>query len=245
MKKRILTAAIISLTILLPLAAMTAEQIIREMDKVETFDTSFSTGKITSHDRFGDKVSEFNAWSRGTQDSLLEFTSLAERGQKILRTEKNLYLFYPDANELIRLQGAALRQSLLGSDISYEDMTAEHSTLDDYDASLEGEETYEGHNVYVVKLEAKTRKVAYPTQLLYIDTGNYLVWKGEYSTKTGRLLKEMSVMETMDLDDRVIPKKSKVVDVMKSDSYTILEIDTIETDVPLASDFFSIDNLTW
>ena len=124
-------------------------------------------------------------------------------------------------------------------------MTSEHSTLDDYDASLEGTETYEGREVYVVKLKGKTRKVAYPTQVLYIDTETFLVWKGEYSTSSGRLLKEMTVLETMELDDRVIPRRSKIVDVMKSDSYTIMEIDSIETDIPLAGDFFSLDNLTW
>lgn len=245
MKQRILLSVILCAVLSLPLSAMSAEQIIEEMDRVETFRTSSSTGRIITNDRFGEKVSEFIAYSRGTEDSLIEFTSLAERGQKILRTQKNLYLFYPDANELIRLQGAALRQSLLGSDISYEDMTSEHSTLDDYNASLEGTETYEGREVYVVRLEGKTRKVAYPTQVLYIDTETFLVWKGEYSTASGRLLKEMTVLETMELEDRVIPSRSKIVDVMKSDSSTIMEIDSIETDVPLAGDFFSLDNLTW
>ncbi len=246
MKKYVLTTIIIFSIFLLPLSAeMTAEQIIKEMDKMETFNTSFSTGRIISHDRFGDKVSEFNAWSRGTEDSLIEFTSLAERGQKVLRTEKNLYLFYPDANELIRLQGAALRQSLLGSDISYEDMTAERSTLDDYDVSLDGRTSYEGHEVYIVRLEGKSRKVAYPTQTLLIDVESYLVWKGEYATKSGRLLKEMTVLETMEVGERTLPKKSKIVDVMKSESYTIMELDSIETDIPLEGDFFSLDSLTW
>jgi phosphate acetyltransferase len=125
------------LLLLLPslLFALTADEIIGEMDRLSTFETTYLTGSIQTTDRFGTKTSRFNSWSQGKKDSLIEFTSAAERGQKILRTEGSLYLFYPDAEQLIRMQGAALRQSMLGSDISYEDMTEEKTTLDNYEAA--------------------------------------------------------------------------------------------------------------
>src|SRR5690554_3833096 len=139
------------------LFALTADEIIGEMDRLSTFETTYSTGSIQTTDRFGTKTSEFKSWSQGEKDSLIEFTSKAERGQKILRTEGSLYLFYPDAEQLIRMQGAALRQSMLGSDISYEDMTEEKNTLDNYTAKLEEEETYKGKACFVLTLTAKTR----------------------------------------------------------------------------------------
>ncbi len=97
MSKRIIMV-LLGLTILfLPVSlfAITAEEIVREMDAQATFETSYSTGSIKTTDRFGTKESTFKAWSRGTTDSLIEFTSIAERGQKILRTKGSLYLFYP------------------------------------------------------------------------------------------------------------------------------------------------------
>ncbi len=56
---------------------------------------------------------------------------------------------------MIRLQGAALRQSVLGSDLSYEDMTEEKTTLDDYDVTLDGSETISGRDCYILTLTAK------------------------------------------------------------------------------------------
>ena len=228
-----------------PLSAMSAEDIIRSMDAVETFEQSYSEGEIITTDRFGVKRSTFRAWSQGQYDSLIEFTSAAERGQKVLRTSGQLYLFYPDAEELIRLQGAALRQSMLGSDISYEDMTGERDTLANYTAKLLGTEQLNGRMTYVLGLTAKTRTVAYPMQKLWVDAETFMVWKGEFSTQSGRLLKEMQVLETMIVSGRTLPKVSKISDVLKRNSSTEMHIHHLDISVSLDPSIFTLQNLTW
>lgn len=235
------------LLLLLPslLFALTANEIIGEMDRLSTFETTYLTGSIQTTDRFGTKTSRFNSWSQGKKDSLIEFTSVAERGQKILRTEGSLYLFYPDAEQLIRMQGAALRQSMLGSDISYEDMTEEKTTLDNYEAKLEGEESFKNRDCYVLLLTAKSRSVAYPMQKIWVDKQTFLVWKAEYSTKQGRLLKEMEVLETFNVENRVLPKQSKIEDKMKKNSFTLMTIDSFEANPQLDKRIFTLENLTW
>lgn len=227
------------------LFALSADEIIKEMDRLSTFETTYSTGSIQTTDRFGTKTSLFKSWSQGEKDSLIEFTSKAERGQKILRTEGSLYLFYPDAEQLIRMQGAALRQSMLGSDISYEDMTEEKNTLDNYTAKLEQEETFKGNACYVLTLTAKTRSVAYPRQKIWVDKHSFLVWKAEYSTAQGRLLKVMEVLETFKSGERVLPKQSKIEDKMKKDSATLMTVDSFEANPKLDRSIFTLENLTW
>ncbi|MDD3996465.1 MAG: outer membrane lipoprotein-sorting protein [Sphaerochaetaceae bacterium] len=229
----------------LPLSAITAEQIVRAMDDAETFETSYMAGSIETTDRFGTKTSMFSAWSKGDSDTLIEFTSLAERGQKILRTKGNLYLYYPDAQQLIRLQGAALRQSILGSDLSYEDMTGEKQTLDNYDAKLEGTESIGNRDCYVLTLTAKTRNVAYPLMKLWVDQDSFIVWQAAYYTSTERLLKEMNIIKTMDVDGRTVPVETIISDKLKKDSSSRMIIDTIEINKDLDPSLFSLDSLTW
>lgn len=245
MKRRIIMSILFALITIASLSAITAEEIVRKMDETETFATSYSEGAIITTDRFGVKTSTFKAWSRGAYDSLIEFTSVAERGQKVLRTAGELYLFYPDAQELIRLQGAALRQSMLGSDISYEDMTGEKDTLAQYEVKLLRQESVGERNCHVLQFDAKTRTVAYPMQVVWVDTETYMVWKGEFSTKTGRLLKEMLVLETMVVDGRTLPKVTRIADKMKRDSATEMRLDRLEIDVNLDPAIFSLQNLTW
>ncbi len=227
------------------LSAMTADEIVKKIDSLETFETSYSEGKIITSDRFGEKTSTFKAYTMGAYDSLIEFTSLAEKGQKVLRTSGEIFLFYPDANELIRLQGAALRQSLLGSDISYEDMTGEKDTLRNYKATLEGSTTWNNRDCYLINLEATTRKVAYPKQTLYVDKETFIVHRGEYSTSSGRLLKEIEVLSTMEVDGRTIAKETKIVDTLKRDSSTLMIVSKLEINKDIDRSLFSLDNLTW
>ncbi len=245
MYKKLLYLLLFCLIIPAQLFALTAEEIVEKMDSLSTFDTTYSTGSIQTTDRFGTKTTLFNFWSQGKKDSLIEFTSKAERGQKILRTEGSLYLFYPDAEQLIRMQGAALRQSMLGSDISYEDMTEEKTTLDNYQVKLEKEESFKGQNCYVITLTAKSRSVAYPVQKLWVDKQTFLVWKGEYYTNQGRLLKEMEVLEAFSVGDKVLPKESKIEDKMKKNSFTIMSVDSFEANPKLDKKIFTLENLTW
>ncbi|HKM08265.1 MAG TPA: outer membrane lipoprotein-sorting protein [Sphaerochaeta sp.] len=243
--KKPLILALLLFSIPAMLFALSADEIIQEMDRLSTFESTYSTGSIQTTDRFGTKTSLFNSWTQGKKDSLIEFTSKAERGQKILRTEGSLYLFYPDAEQLIRMQGAALRQSMLGSDISYEDMTEEKNTLDNYTATLEGLETFKGSECYVLTLTAKTKSVAYPIQKIWVDKESFLVWKAEYSTQAGRLLKEMEVLETFQTGDRALPAKSKIEDKMKKGSSTIMSVDSFEANPKLDKSIFTLENLTW
>src|SRR5512137_1984634 len=90
-------------------AAQTAEEIVARLQANQVFRTSRIEGVMTVTDRFGTKETRFVSYARGDADALIQFTSPEEKGQKILRTKDEIYLYYPDAEEVIRLQGAAFR----------------------------------------------------------------------------------------------------------------------------------------
>lgn len=228
-----------------PLAAITAEEIIERMEANQVHDTSYSEGEMHITDRFGTKTSTFRSWSEGDEKMLLEFTSRAERGQKILRTEDEIYLFFPDADELIRLQGAALRDSVLGSDISYEDMTGDKGILDSYNAKLLGEESIDGNPCYKVELNAVSRDVPYPKEIMWVDKELYVFRQVHRFSLSGRLLKEMKVLEVTEQKGRVFPIHLFLDDTMKSKSSTEFITTKIEIGIDIPSDIFSLQELTW
>lgn len=245
MSRRTLLMIALLLFAVASLSAVTAEEIIRALDANTSFASSHSRGTIITVDRLGERTSTFEAWSKGDATSLIEFTSLAERGQRILRTGSSLYLYYPEADQLIRLQGAALRQSVLGSDLSYEDMTREGSTLASYDATLVGEESIASSRCWIVELVAKSRNSAYPIQTLWVDQELSVVRKGVYATAAGRALKEMEVIALMEVGGITMAKESRVVDLLKRGSSTTMRVDSIEIDIPLPDALFSLENLSW
>jgi outer membrane lipoprotein-sorting protein len=243
--------AFVLLTVLLTAAAtgtihaLEAEEIIDRMEVNTVFDTARSRGAMIVNDRFGTKVSTFVSFAQGADTTLIEFTSLEEEGMKILRTEDEIYLFYPDAEELIRLQGAALRDSVMGSDMSYEDMTGGKDLLESYKVELAGQESIDGHPCYRIEMEALTRKVAYYRQTVWVDEELFIYRRVHKYSRSGKLLKELDVTDIQEISGRHIAMRMVLRDTLKRNSSTEFVLEAIDLDIPLPENTFSLGRLTW
>lgn len=241
-----LVVAVIGATILVAsLSAQSAEEFIRNMEQNQTHDTSIMEGKIVITDRFGERASDFISYNRGTEESLLEFTSAAERGQKVLRTEDEIYLYYPDAAEIIRLQGAALRESLVGSDVSYEDITGNRGYLADYQAAIVGTDSVAGQATTIVELIATGDDIAYPKQRLWIDNNDFVLLKSEQYALSGKLLKVSDTKQTTIQRGKIFPIHLVISDKLKRNSQTDVILENVNIDATLPRGIFSLEELSF
>ena len=201
---------------------------------------------MTIVDRFGTRVKTFIAWSEGEDNMLLEFTNVEERGQKILRLEDEIYLYFPDAEEIIHLQGGALKDSVMGSDFSYEDLTGEKGILSSYKVELMQPTLVDvdGVQCYHLLLTG-IKNVAYPKQELWVDAELFVPRKAHYFSLSGRLLKEMVIKDIKIIAGKNIPVYFEMSDKLKKNSKTIFKLEDIQIDVPLAADTFSLENLSF
>lgn len=224
---------------------LTAEEIVTRLEEHRTFSTSRSEMTMTIRDRFGERTSSMISYSRGADEALIEFTSAAERGQKVLRTADEIYLYYPDAAELVRLQGSALRESLLGSDVSYEDLTGGKTILDTYKVELAGREEVDGHDTYRLTLTARRRNVAYPRQTMWVDTELFVARRTELHALNGRLLKTIASTRIEEVAGHPVPMEMVISDALKRNSSTTVMIEEIEVGIPLDEEIFSLEELSW
>jgi len=227
------------------LHAITADEIIEKLERNLVHSTARIEGEMTVQDRFGEKRTTFISFAEGESKTLIEFTSPEEEGQKILRIDDDIYLFFPDAEELIRMQGSALRQSVLGSDMSYEDLTGGREMKDSYNIVLEGIETVDGKECYKCVLTAVKRNVPYPKQIMWVDKDLFMYRKVEQYSLSGRLLKEVSVLEMKRINSKVFPSRTLIKDAMKKKSQTVFSVEAIQVDISLPEDIFSLEELTW
>ncbi len=246
--RRLLVAAgavVLALAAAVPALALTGDEIIRRMERHERHDSMQSTGSMEITDRFGTRTKSFMSTALGDDRSLLEFTNPEEAGQKVLRLEDEIYLYFPDSEDVIHLQGAALRDSVLGSDFSYEDMTGSSSRLNDYEVVLEGTEEIDGHETYRLRLTAKRRDVVYPVQVAWVDSERFVTRRVELFSRRGRALKRMAVTEFREVGDKVIGTRLEMSDFMKKESMTVFTIDDIAIDEPVDESLFSLEELTF
>lgn len=250
MKKMILSFLIVT-CVIAGVHAITADEIIKKMEANENL-SSVSEGSFEITDSLGTRVSTFKSYEAANGDLMLEFTNPEERGQKILRLENEIYLYFPDAVEVIHLQGDALQDRVMGSDFSYEDLRGGESVLDEYKAVLEGTEDVDGHQCYKVVLTAlpDAEDVIYPRQILWVDTQLFAYRKGELYSYTNRedeyrLIKEMEVLDIRQISGYNIPFHMVMRDTMKKNSKTVFKLTEMKIGVKLDPALFSLEELTW
>ena len=243
MKQKIPILTTMLVFIAAALFAITAEEIVIKMELNLVYDTAVVEGRMVINDRFGTRTSTYISYAEGEEKSLLEFTNIEDAGQKILRLKDEIYLYYPDAEETIRLQGAALRQAVMGSDFSYEDMTGDKGILDSYAVTLDGEGTVDGFPCYLLTLTAKTRDVPYQKEIMWVDKELFIYRQVHKLAKSGKLLKEMKVTDLIKVDGLYIPSRLIMVDKLKRNSSTEFYMDSIELGVDLPVDIFTLGEL--
>jgi len=225
------------------LFAQSAEEIVSRMDSIQSAKSSRVVGSIFITDRFGVKQSDFISWSDESGDFLLEFTSVAEQGQKILRKGKIVYLFFPEAEDLMRLQGSSLKQGLMGSDISYEDMTEGNSTLDKYSCKKLDDFTVDGVDCWQIELIGKSRAVPYYRRVLYVQKSNYLPKKEGYYSKSGKLIKEMRIFGYKKVSGLWFITEMEIVNKLRKNSSTRMVIKDVSLNIVLDKTLFTTSSL--
>ncbi|MCK5007777.1 MAG: outer membrane lipoprotein-sorting protein [Spirochaetales bacterium] len=225
--------------------AITVEEIVEAVENNEINEAERIEGSMIITDRFGSRVKTFLSYASGADKMLLEFTNPEERGQKILRLDDEIYLYFPEAEEVIHLQGSALKESLMGSDFSYEDLTGEGNLLDLYKVTLLGEEMIDGRKHYHLELKARKRGLAYSKQEVWVDAEYWVMTRANAYSLSGRLLKEMELGDIRKVAGKYVPHYVIMRDAMKKNSSTEIRIEALDLEAELPPDAFSLEELTW
>ncbi len=185
------------------------------------------------------------SYSQGSERSFIEFLSPArDKGSKILKLDGIIRVYYPSAERVMRLSGHMLRQSMMGSDFSYEDMTERAQTLrQDYQAVIEGEDRFNGHPCYILTLTSKSENKTYYRRKIWVEKELFVGMKEELYSRSGKLLKMMTVDEIRRFDGRNYPVRITMEDKLRQDTKTEMIVSEIEFDLDIPDEIFSERNL--
>ena len=183
---------------------------------------------------------EIKSWAEGENRSFSEYLSPPrDAGTKMLKLEDKLWIYNPASDRTIQISGHMLRQSMMGSDLSYEDMMEENELIKIYNAEVTGEEIIIERDCWIVLLTAKKDDSAYQTKKVWIDKERYLPLREERFGKSGKLLKTTEIKEVFQIGKRWYPKNMVFKDVLKKGKGTEFIIDSIEFDVEIPESRFS------
>lgn len=242
MKLRIILTAMIMAAVL-PLFAITAQEIIDKRDRNEYVKTAVMKSQMIIVNGSREITKTMKSYV-DTDNVLVEFDNPKDRGTKFLKRGDDLWMFFPDAEELVKISGHMLKQGMMGSDFSYQDMMESEKLIDLYTFEYIGEDSINGRNCYIVEGTAvEGKEVSYYKRKSWIDSERFIGLKEELYAKSGKLLKEMSVSDVKKIEGRWFPMKSIMVDKLKKDTRTEFVVDSIEFNTSLPEGIFKIENL--
>jgi len=222
---------------------MTAEEIINKRDNNEYFDTAQMEAEmiIVSGSR---KITKTMVALTDKKNSLAEFTNSQDRGTKFLKREDDLWMFFPDAEEIIKISGHMLNQGMMGSDFSYQDVMESDKLTDLYDFKIIKEEELDGRPCYVLEGIAREGvKVSYYRRVSWIDKERFIGLKEELYAQSGRLLKEIKVNKIEEIEGRWVSIDSVMENKLRKDTYTEFIITQINFNPEIPEETFSLQNL--
>lgn len=214
---------------------LTGKQIIEKVDENMSAKNRVAESSMIIHGKRRDRTVTSKTWSVGSTQSFSEYLSPArEAGTKMLKTKDQLWIYTPQTDRIIQISGHMLRQSVMGSDLSYEDMMDDRKLLDKYEAKLVGKETIEGRNCFIIELAAKVDDIAYHSQKMWVDAERFVPLKQELFAKSGQLLKRMTLSDVKKIEGRWYPMTMTYKDMLKDGKgteYRMTKLD-FDQDIP-------------
>ncbi len=238
MKKIIIVLAI--LPWLLPGQTPTGSEILQQIDDNIIAGNRTATSTMIVHGRRASRTMTAKSWIQGTDQSFTEYLAPArERGTKMLKLGDQLWMYSPQSDRTIRIAGHMLRQSMMGSDLSYEDMMEDRSLNATYSATVIGSEIIRDRDCWVLELVATVEDVNYHSRKIWVDKERMLGLKEDLFAKSGKLLKTTEIQEVFKIDDRWYPRRMIFKDQLSKGKGTEFIIDEIEFDAHIPDYIFS------
>jgi outer membrane lipoprotein-sorting protein len=220
--------------------APSGDWILQKVDENIGSDNKISHSLMIIHGRRGSRSVESRSWIQGDEKSFTEYLAPPrEAGTKMLKLEDQLWTYSPSTDRTIRISGHMLRQSVMGSDLSYEDLMEDRKLTNIYDAKVIGEEEYDGRPCWVLELTAKEEDVAYHSRKIWVDKERFVALKEDRFAKGGKLLKRTEVKDVQRIEGRWVPKKIVFKDMLKTGEGTEFMLEDVQFNAEIPDYVFS------
>lgn len=226
------------------LVAQDAKQLVEDSFNYVRGKASISTVNMIIHRTDWQREMTIKAWTRGQKDSLFYIDSPPkDHGNGTLKKGRQMWMFNPKVNRVIKVPPSMMAQSWMGSDFSNNDLAKSDSLLSDYTHSIIGTETHDGLTVYVIKSMPKPdAPVIWGMQRLKVRQD--LIWLSqEFFDEELQPVKSMTTLEIQMLGGRLFPKVWRMQKSGEIDEFTQLNYESLVFTPNLADSIFTLSNL--
>jgi outer membrane lipoprotein-sorting protein len=218
-----------------------ADELLRGIDANLTFESRSARVRMTVTSDRRTREYVMQTFGRGVDQAAVEYLEPArDKGTRMLRLGEELWTYMPSVDRVQKISGQMLRQGLMGSDMSYEDLMGAAKLREAYEAKVVAAEELGGVGVWRVELTARDPSVAYPRRVAWVDRQTRVPLKQELYAVSGMLLKTWEMSEVKSFEGgRRFPTRMVVRDHLREGSSTTIVLEELKFSVQLDEEIFS------
>jgi len=248
MTTKVLNLSLIAI-LLLPVPGLTGEgpdaaTLVESSFKYIRGNASIATVRMTIHRPDWERSMTIKSWTRGKKDSLFFIQAPPkDHGNGTLKRSREMWIYNPKVNRVIKVPPSMMSQSWMGSDFSNNDLAKSDSFVNDYIHSIVGTETHEDKKVYVIKSMPKPdAPVIWGMQMLKIRE-DFIWLSQEFFDEDLKSVKKMNTLEIQMLGGKLYPKVWRMQETDAEDRYTQLTYSSLAFKSDLPDSMFTLTSL--
>ena len=224
-----------------PPTAPSADSILKKIDENQVSGSRITLYEMTIRGRRGSRTMKAKSWVQGVDRAFTEYLEPPrEAGTKMLKLRDQLWTFSPSTDRTIQIAGHMLRQSVMGSDMSYEDMMEDPKLQSLYTATVVGEGTLLERPCWILELKARPgAEPSYNSRKVWVDKERFLPLKEERYATSGKLLKTTEIKSVRQYQQRWVAERAVFKDALKNDGGTEFVVTSMEFDAKIPEHVFS------
>jgi len=227
-----------------PVLAIDAKQLVEDGFNYWRGQASVAVVDMTLHRLDWERTMTIKAWTLGQADSLFRIIAPPkDNGNGTLKKGKEMWMFNPKINRVIKLPPSMMSQSWMGSDFSNNDLSKTDSLIKDYDHTIIGTEINQGQTVYLIESMPKPgAPVIWGMQRLKIRQ-DLVFLSQEFFDEDLEPVKIMTASQIQMLGGKIFPRVWRMRKVDETDQYTELVYRELEFKASLPANILTVPNL--
>ncbi len=199
---------------------------------------------MTIHRSDWERTMSMESWSEGEKRSLVRVTEpRKDRGNGTLIDDNRMWTFSPKINRVIKVPSSMMNQSWMGSDFSNKDISRTDDIVEQYDHTLLRTFEMDGQAVYAIEsIPHEDAAVVWGREVLRIREDNVMIEQHFYD-QDGVLVKMLKTLDIREMGGRSVAARQRMSKAETPDEWTEISIDSIEFDVELGDNVFTLSNL--
>ncbi len=223
---------------------VTARELVRQAVDHYRGLTSYSEMTMVIHRPDWERSMTMRGWTRGDDNTLVRVTQpRKDAGNGTLMLDGNMWTFSPKINRVIKVPSSMMGQNWMGSDFSNKDISKTTDIIDQYEHSLIDQREEDGHQIYTIQsVPHEDAAIVWGKEVLVIRD-DWVLLEQQYWDQDGVLLKTMRATDIQVMSGRTVATRLRMSKTETPDEWTELHTLSIEFDVDLASNVFTLSNL--